>query len=174
VDLAAILLLLALLVAIALFLTAPLFGRPSGRRVSPETLEVSSLMAERDRLISALQELDFDFKLGKVPEEDYPAQRSDLLERGAGILRKLDALQPTLAVAAASASDAEDRVEQAAAAGRADSSRRPGMLADDKIESMLAVRRAARQAKSAGFCPRCGKPVLVTDQFCPNCGNGLS
>ena len=51
-------------------------------------------MAERDRVINSLQELDFDFKLGKIPDEDYPAQRAELLQKGADILRKLDALQP--------------------------------------------------------------------------------
>jgi hypothetical protein len=171
-DLGAILLLIALLIAVGLFLAAPFLGEPA-RRGSPETLEVSSLMAERERLISALQELDFDFKLGKIPEEDYPDQRSQLLARGAGILRKLDSLQPSLVTAADRDSGAEARVERAAAAGGADSSAALGELTDDKLESMLAVRRAARRTKSAGFCPRCGKPVLVTDQFCPNCGKGL-
>jgi predicted amidophosphoribosyltransferase len=46
-------------------------------------------------------------------------------------------------------------------------------LSDDEIESMLAARRKGRSAESAGFCPRCGKPVLSTDQFCSNCGKAL-
>ena len=76
-DLGAILLLLALLLGVGLFLAAPLMGGlPSS--VSQETREASSLMAERDRVINALQELDFDFKLGKIPEEDYPGQRKTL------------------------------------------------------------------------------------------------
>ena len=171
-DLAAILLLIALLLAVGLFLAAPWIGG-AARRASPETLEVSALMAERDRVLSALQELDFDFKLGKIPEEDYPAQRTDLLERGASILRKLDSLLPSPATQAAARHDAKARLEQAAAAGRPDAARPSRELGDDKIESMLAARRSTRQAKSAGFCPRCGKPVLVSDQFCPNCGKGL-
>jgi hypothetical protein len=171
-DLGAILLLIALLLGVGLFLAAPWMGG-AVRRASPETLQVSALMAERDRVISALQELDFDFKLGKIPEEDYPSQRTDLLERGASILRKLDSLQPSPASAAAGPRDAQARVEQAAASGRLDSARPSDELRDDKIESMLAARRSTRQVKSAGFCPRCGKPVLVSDQFCPNCGKGL-
>jgi hypothetical protein len=172
-DLAAILLLIALLLGVGLFLAAPWMGA-AVRRVSPETLEVSALMAERDRVISSLQDLDFDLKLGKVPQEDYPAQRADLLERGASILRKLDSLQPSPIGPAAGRTDAETRLERAAAAGRADSGRLSGELGDDKIESMLAARRSTRNAKSAGFCPRCGRPVLVSDQFCPNCGKALT
>ncbi len=28
----------------------------------------------------------------------------------------------------------------------------------------------ARKDKTAGFCPKCGKPVLQSDVFCPSCG----
>lgn len=171
-DLGAILLLIALLLVVGVFLAAPLLNdRP--RSSSQETPEVSSLMAERDRVITALQELDFDFKLGKIPEEDYPSQRASLVQKGADILRNLDALAPAFEAAAGERLDASSRLEQAAAAGRADSGRALKALADDEIESMLAARRGARRATSAGFCPRCGKPVLTTDQFCPNCGKAL-
>jgi hypothetical protein len=171
-DLGAIFVLLALLVVVGLFLAEPLMRRlPRG--YSQPSPEASSLLAERDRVINALQELDFDFKLGKIPEEDYPGQRTVLLQRGAEILRRLDELQPTPASGPQADSDASARIEQAAAAGRADAAGRSAELTDDSIESMLASRRAARSGKSAGFCPRCGKPVLVSDRFCPNCGKAL-
>jgi hypothetical protein len=169
-DLGAIFLLLGVLLAVALFLAAPLMGRAiGGSRV--DTRELSTLMAQRDRVISALQELDFDYKLGKIPEEDYPIQRSGLLQEGAEVLRSLDQLAPS--TSAAGVTDPGSRIEEAAAARRADGSRTLPPLGDDRIETMLAARRAARRAKGAGFCPRCGKPVLTTDQFCPNCGKAL-
>ena len=171
-DLGAILLLLALLLGVGLFLAAPLMGA-SPRGTSQESRETSSLMAERDRVINALQELDFDFKLGKIPEEDYPGQRAALLQSGSEVLRQLDALTPSAQPGSNGDSDAGSRIEEAAAARRADSSSARTPLGDDRIESLLAARRAARRAKSAGFCPRCGKPVLVTDKFCPNCGKAL-
>jgi hypothetical protein len=162
-DLGALLLLLALLTGVGLYLAAPLM-RAGTQRAPDEPPEVSSLLAERDRVINALQELDFDFKLGKVPEDAYPEQRVTLLQRGAEILQKLDALTPTASPGRMPRSDAGTRIEEAAAGVR---------LGDDRIESMLAARRAARRAKSAGFCPRCGKPVLARDRFCPNCGQSL-
>ena len=171
-DLGAILLLLALLLGVGLFLAAPLMSSlPSGG--SQETRQASSLMAERDRVINALQELDFDFKLGKIPEEDYPGQRKTLLQRGADILHRLDEFESTSPADSVPLADADARIERAVAARRADSSRTAEPPGDARIESMVAARRAARHAKSAGFCPRCGKSVLVTDQFCPNCGKAL-
>jgi len=164
--------LLALLLGVGFFLAVPLM-RETASPAQDETPEVSALLAERDRVINALQELDFDFKLGKVPEDDYHEQRTGLLQRGAAILQKLDEPVPAAATTWSTTSHAGARIGEAAAAGAGGVAHAYGPLPDDKIESMVAARRAARHAESAGFCPRCGKPVLTGDQFCPNCGESL-
>ena len=169
-DLSAILLLIALLLGVGLYLAAPLiFDSSKPHSAKEESGEISSLMAERDRVINSLQELDFDFNLGKIPKEDYPPQRAELLQKGADILRKLDAILPQ----PISDEEVEKRIERAAAARRADTSIQTELPSDDEVESMLAARRKARKGKSSGFCPKCGKAVLVTDQFCANCGKAL-
>ena len=85
-ELGSLFLVLAVLVAVGIYLYAPFTSRARRARTS-ETHEVSSLKAERDRVVNSLQELDFDFKLGKIPEEDYPEQRTALLQKGSDILR---------------------------------------------------------------------------------------
>jgi hypothetical protein len=120
-------------------------------------------------VINALQELDFDYKLGKVPEDGYPAQRAELLQRGATILKALDELVPPVS----SRANPSDRIEQAVAEAPAVDAETSDELGDERIESLLAARRAARSNKSAGFCPNCGKPILLNDRFCPNCGKSL-
>lgn len=158
-DLAAILFLIALLLGVSLYLVTPLMtNRP--RRLSEEPQEASSLLAERERLLNALQELDFDFQLGKIPDDDYPAQRAELLRKGADVLKQLDAI---------AASRPAPQPSVATPTGASDAK----ALSDDDIESMLAARRKERKTKSAGFCPHCGKPVTATDQFCSNCGKSL-
>jgi|PlaIllAssembly_1097288.scaffolds.fasta_scaffold310079_2 hypothetical protein len=170
-QISSILLVLAVFVMVGAYLYLPFMAR--ARRVrAGESHEVSALKAERDRVINSLQELDFDFKLGKIPEGEYPDQRAALLKKGADILRQLDELAP----AASSAVNAEARIEKATAAGRADSGEKTSVAADsdDDLEAMIAARRRGQKSKSAGFCPKCGKPVLVTDKFCPSCGKSLS
>ena len=168
-ELTAIFFSLAVLILVGVYLYAPFMERRA-RRVTQEEHELSALMAERDRVITSLQELDFDFNLGKIPEEDYPAQRANLLQKGAEILKKIDALAPQLT----SAQDMEARLERAIAARRADASLARVEVSDDDLEAMIASRRKGRTNKSAGFCPRCGKPVMVTDRFCPSCGKSLA
>jgi NADH pyrophosphatase NudC (nudix superfamily) len=168
-ELTAIFFSLAILILVAIYLYAPFMERRA-RRVTEEEHELSALMAERDRVINALQELDFDFKLGKIPEEDYPVQRSTLLQKGADILRKIDVLAPQTT----SIQDTEVRLERAIAARRADAALAKVEVTDEDLEAMISARRKRRTKKSAGFCPRCGKPVMVTDRFCPSCGKSLA
>jgi hypothetical protein len=168
-EIAAVLLTLGVLILVGLYLYAPLLERQA-RRVTAEDHELSSLLAERDRVVNSLQELDFDFNLGKIPDGEYPAQRATLLQKGADILRQIDSFSPK----SGSTQDAESRLEKAIATRRADTSSNPSELTDDAIESMIVSRRKSRNGKSAGFCPKCGKPVLATDKFCPSCGKPLS
>ena len=170
-EIGSIFLIFAVVVIIGIYLYAPFTTR--ARRIrATETHEVSALKAERDRVINSLQELDFDFNLGKIPAGEYPDQRVALLQKGADILRKLDELEPV----SSSAVNAETRIEKATAAGRADAGAKTPDIADsdDDLESMIAARRKEHKSKSAGFCPKCGKPVLVSDKFCPSCGKSLN
>ncbi|MEW5869779.1 MAG: zinc ribbon domain-containing protein [Chloroflexota bacterium] len=195
-DLGSIFLILALLVLVGLYVSRPLLERqPMDFVATPsnDEHERSALLAERDRVLNALQELDFDYALGKIPEADYPAQRSALLQRGADALRKLDAMRSEQLMEQdgfqlEDVPAAEDRLEAAIAARRADASlagagqavrtghgdgrKRATIVSapDDEIERLLSDRRRSRQGKAGGFCPKCGAPVQKTDRFCPKCG----
>lgn len=178
-DIGSIFLILALLVLVGLFISRPFFEKENlhiEQAERQEDHERSFLQAERDRLLNALQELDFDYDLHKVPEEEYGAQRLLLLQRGADVLRRLDAN-----LSQSVAGSAEDRIEAAIAARRAvtapataaPNGRKQAVAVaapDDALEAMLADRRRVRQEKAAGFCPQCGGPVQKSDRFCPKCG----
>ena len=159
-DPIAIFFLLIVLAFIVLFVGRPFFERRRIRSVENNP-ELSSLLAERERLLTALQELDFDQSLGKIPAEDYPAQRAALLQKGAEVLRQLDALHPAESHPGRKKPNPESAPASAAS------------LSDDDLEDLLARRRTGKKDKTAGFCPRCGKPVLRSDVFCPSCGGKL-
>jgi hypothetical protein len=183
-DIGSIFLILALLAVVVLLVSRPLFNRQSAlvfELSDREDHDYSALLAERDRVITALEELDFDNSMGKIPAEDYPVQRALLLQRGAEILRKLDEyVVPGKEQKSEldSAETSEARLEATLLARR---SARPapaaaafvpngGQEADEDIEILIASRRRARNGKSAGFCPQCGGPLQKSDRFCPKCG----
>jgi hypothetical protein len=203
-DLGSIFLILAGVLLVAIFITRPFLDRKVERAplieqktADQEEHQRSTLLAERDRLLTTIQELDFDFALGKIPAEDYPPQRELLIQNGIEILQKLDALDkdqvdlgveerleeaiadrravapaPLLVSNAAGRTDANAEIETHSAARRADATARLRLpsSAGDELEALIAARRLARQEKAAGFCPQCGKPVMKSDHFCSHCG----
>jgi len=192
-ELGSLFLILALLVLVVLFISRPLLARegspPNGitDRVDQER---SDLLVERDRILIGLQELDFDFALGKIPKEIYPPQRSILVMRGVEILRRLDSVRSlpemnNTTIAAATWND-ESTLEQPSdqngrmqilipdgvppIGGTARAVNPAATFPDDDLEVLLAKRRRDRQEKSTGFCSMCGDPVRKSDRYCPKCG----
>ena len=177
-DLGSIFIILALFLLVGLYISRPLFDRrlvvlnqDTRAEQNQREQDLSALMAERDRILNALQELDFDHVLGKVPEEVYPRQRQLLMQRGADVLRQLDELDEGETLI----SDLDTQLEAAIEVRKEDAARLPLPVSngDDDIETMLAARRRVRQEKSAGFCPQCGGTVHQSDRFCPKCGTTL-
>lgn len=177
-DIGSILLILALAILVSLVLSRPFFERRSLEPVSARQSadmyehERSMLLAERERLLNALLELDFDYTLGKIPVEDYPAQRAALLQAGVSVLKRLDELQ-----GASGGKDTEERLEAELASRRIEGSEKAMAdsegTPDDELEALIAARRRARQEKSVGFCPRCGGALYQSDRFCARCGTAV-
>ncbi len=154
-DLGSIFLILSLAVLVAAFVIRPFLDSrlPTGQKkqaalADAREHELSTLLAERDQVLTTLQEMEFDHVLGKIPAEDYPSQRAALVQRGAEVLRRLDALQPPTP-------PAQDQ---------------PAAAAEDSLEAMIAARRRSRQGKTGGFCAKCGGVIQEGDRFCSKCG----
>jgi len=194
-DIGSIFLLTALLILVVLYVSQPIVAKRIATGNTPRNKidhDLSTLLAEKERILEALEELDFDYELGKIPEPEYPEQRGEMLKRGAEILRQLDNLQVQ-----SSAGHNEASIEATIAARRT-KSHQPDPVspaneeiedfpeheerekeafdyasADDDLEMLIASRRRARESKSGGFCPQCGKPLHKSDRFCSKCGKSL-
>ena len=51
------------------------------------------LRERRDMVFANLRDLNFEYKAGKYPEEDYAAQRSMLEDEAAGLVAEIDLLE---------------------------------------------------------------------------------
>ncbi len=89
---------LGIAVVVVAFLAAPFFlltGRSSEVAVkdsdAPDTLQ--DLLAEKETIYAAIQELDFDLKSGKLSPEDHLALRQRHEAQAATVLKRIDELQ---------------------------------------------------------------------------------
>ncbi len=156
-DWGALLIVLALTLLAGLYVALPILQK-EGVAVTETDQRRSVLLTRREQILDILSELDADFKMHKISEAHYQAQRQALLQEAAAVLRDLDALKPPPRMPRRKTPPPQ---------------RLRPTPADDEIEALLAARRRQRQGKAAGFCPQCGAPVLASDRFCPRCGTPL-
>ena len=140
---------LAIAIAAFAFVAKPLFT-DEGVRVTQEDRRLSQLQANRERLLRSLQELEMDFSVGKITQDDYQEQRTQFVAEGAATLRAIDEI--------------------------IGSSEETGQARDfdADIEAAVADLRAKDTGDRAQFCPACGIPAQKDDQFCTSCGESLS
>ena len=147
-DLGSILIILVLVLLTATFIARPLIEQKSFYGVK-EDPRLSTLQAERDHVLDALQELDMDHAMGKVLLADYQMQREVLLARGANILKTIDGLEVAVD----------------------ESSGERGLKA--QLENAVAHPRYDQRGFRGEICDACGGPVFKGDRFCSSCGKSL-
>jgi NADH pyrophosphatase NudC (nudix superfamily) len=169
-DLGSMFFVLAIALAVGLFVSRPLLMTDNtmvknGSTAPSDKGLRSQLNIDLEHGLNAIQELDTDHALGKLQEDDYSQQRAELAQAGADVLRQLDVLGP----------DPEEAAPvKALVAEKETSSITNPAIEHDEIEALIAARRRARQEKISGYCPRCGKPLTPSDQFCPRCGKPVN
>lgn len=132
-----------------------------------------SLKADHQAVIMALRDLDFDYRAGKISEEDYPGIRASLLEKAAFTLKDLE-----------ESSDARlEKLIQARRRQHGSPEKAGGISAN--LEYGICVNCQAPLTDGANFCmkcgtpvkhtccPHCGKPTQPDDRFCPACGKAI-
>ncbi len=147
-DLGSFLIILALAVLTVAFVGKPLVERHSVS-TSQKERRLSTLQAERERVLEVIQELDMDHAMGKFVQEDYHAQRELLVSQGAKVIKMIDEI------------------------------RRPGRASTEEkdleteIETAVARLRGVGGGIVIGNCDSCGGPVGERDRFCARCGAEL-
>ena len=151
-DIGSILVALGVLAVVTAYLARPLVERrdPSD---SEGSHQVSVLLAERDRVLSALQDLDMDHSMGKVSDDHYTRQRRELVQEGAQILRRLD--------------------EQHGQSGEPAADSMSSLAAEIEAE-VEALRQTSPNQDERSFCPACGQRIQEADRYCPRCGEPLA
>lgn len=144
-DLGSILIGMSLAIVVAAYIVKPLIQH-EGHLVTEVDRHLSELQAERDRVLSRIQELDMDFTMGKLLEADYHFLRDELVLRGAQVLKELEAEAGT--------DIADSQVARL----------------EDEIEASVANIRTKGDPEAIEFCTSCGERLQPGDRFCTHCG----
>ena len=155
-DIGSFFVILAILIIIVAYIARPLVEN-RGFAVTEADRRYSRLQAQRDQVLTILQELDMDHSMGKIPQEDYEAQRAILVARGASVLKDMDQLR-----------------------GPGNAFRLPNGSKDvatsqleAQIEEAVSQMRTEQSGFDAKFCSNCGNDLEGGDLFCVRCGTPI-
>ncbi len=140
-DIASILLGLALFILVGLFVFKPFITDAAPQKQLSAKQE---LIIRKEMLIDALRALEFDHDTGKMPDAMYAFQREALVKETAAVLKQIDS--PDEQVDAASVDSAIE-----AAIARA--------------------KKGKTAVSGKKTCSKCNKRIDSSDKFCTRCGH---
>ncbi len=127
----------------ALFVVWPLLkARASSSHGEERGGAIDELREEKDKLLHALKDIDFDHRTGKLSDDDFQRLDAEYRSRALQTLERLEALEPTADPLRAVEADVRRALGEQAPAG-----------------PRVCVGCGERIGSSVKFCSNCGQPA---------------
>jgi hypothetical protein len=157
VILAALISLLAIYFAVSPLLQA---GRAA---MVVEDDKLVELLGRKDATLQAIKDLEFDYRVGKMSQEDYQRLDQRLRRQAIGLMQQIEKVAPESA-------SLDEQLESIIAQFRQTSL--PSTPAPSVPTSTASASPSA--SNSARFCTECGKPIEAGHKFCAYCGTAVA
>lgn len=86
-DIISLIIVLVILVIVIIVITRPFFRNEPVQDQEKNTEVAPADRSEYNEILSRIRDLDFEFKLGKIPVEDYNALREELKSHAASVVQ---------------------------------------------------------------------------------------
>lgn len=156
---------------------------------------LAEMIARKEAVIAAIRDLEFDYRVGKLTEEDYQRYDQRLRRQAIGYMQQIEQIAPA-------STELERGIEAEIARHRrvpdgsavassvaAQVTATPGMAAPSRAapsraaagERVAAVALPASptpqtprtNGSSPRFCTNCGQPLQTGNKFCAHCGTAV-
>lgn len=167
----------AALVAIlaSYYAVSPLL-QPGKAPLLVEDDKLMELLGRKDAALQAIKDLEFDYRVGKVSQEDYQRIDQRLRRQAIVLMQQIEKLAPVSASLDQELEGiiANHRRTHAAPAAEVASP----VLVTPPVEAtstpIVAPAEAFATPQATRFCTQCGKPVEPGHKFCGHCGTPVA
>lgn len=150
-----------------IFVLYPLFREKDEEPEEEGKDDLRALMDRRKAAYEDIRDLDADYRLGNLDEEDYHHLREQYTLRAAAILKALDNLRR-------GDDELEEEIERELQALRLSSSNTdPALDRSSNVQrgqKKISHRSSKSQGQDERKCLSCGYPLEPEDRFCSKCG----
>lgn len=147
-----------LLLAVAVFVVVLPF-RQKGAKGTGKLKAAASIEGRREEVLLALRDLEFDYKTGKVTEEDYGPLHAQLLAEAAKYIE--------------AEKEEDQQLETLIQSHRKSTSNLKCDSCGTPLEAGQKFCSKCGQAAKSVSCPSCGKKIHAGDLFCSSCGTHI-
>jgi predicted RNA-binding Zn-ribbon protein involved in translation (DUF1610 family) len=137
-------------------------GTGPGQRQGQASFTGDDLKTQREQVLAALRDLDFDYQTGKIAEQDYTILRSELLAQAAQLIGTQETEDEAIENLIRARRKALSEV-QAPKCGQCDRE----LSVDDRF-----CPGCGEPAGTA--CSKCGQTTTSEDSFCSKCGEPVA
>lgn len=135
---------------------------------------LTDLLHRKDAVLVAIKDNEFDYRVGKLSQEDFERIDAGLRRQAVGLLQQIEKVAPESArldddIEAAIAARRRVQPDQPAPAPRSAAPARPAPV----LATAAPVQNGAASA-AARFCTNCGAKLEAHHKFCANCGQPVA
>jgi hypothetical protein len=151
------------------FAVAPLL-KPGKATLLLDDDKLTQLIGRKDATVKAIKDLEFDYRVGKMSEEDFQRMDQRLRRQAIGLIQQIEKMAPaTVAL--------DDQLETVIAQMRQIPSGAPVSPVTAPVAAKPAGgngHHAPAQPRGGRFCTNCGEKVEAGHKFCAHCGTPVT
>jgi hypothetical protein len=135
---------------------------------------LTDLIARKDATLIAIKDAEFDYRTGKLSEEDYVRMDQRLRRQAIGYMQQIEKLAPESAQMDGRIEAEITKLRKTADYTAAPVPQPAAVPQPVSVPAAKPPAAADSAPVAVNFCTNCGKPVQPTHKFCANCGMPVS
>lgn len=137
---------------------------PSPAPPMVEDDRLTELMAQKDTVLKSIKDLEFDYHVGKLSDEDFERFNLRLRRQAIGLIQQIEKLAPETA-------SMDEQLEMLIERKRKVKQTAP---VNGHLPAPVARPAVPPTGAPARFCTECGQAAAPEHKFCANCGSPIA